>query len=1795
MLFGTFSGVTGDDSVQWLRWGSSVFANPTTQPLPEATPTGVFESPHLLDFQALLDQEIVEIAPVNSAFNFGEFSGAILRAANGTLYYAGAIEALFESEVRMVQPQRPVRLDFQASPEMRDLLPVSIAVGAPKASQSYASLYILTSSCPSGELSHMHCLWQVRIHSTVLPQPGPMKRSDSSHSISHNEEEEQYFNNIGKSSSQSTQRRDLDGEHLPATLGPSISLMGYFSPQAHSLQCSDKMCVIVNGTSDIIAWGEGSLRRVGCPDPTILCPLQEGPVSGITTIESIYLSVKHLIAVGPSTSTAEKAAVVLVIEDSVSPPCLTGSESPANNGFGFVSNVIQNIDHVAIGQSHSLIKLSNGSILAFGEASRGQLSLPPKGPGADPICVTGIPSRIMDSSYFGSSSAVKRVFAWGDTSFALTQGVGGPNDLQLWSWGSNSPPTATSKPSASGLLGHSKNLLFSILPKRVPLPPYASNITHIHPTTSCTHRCTIYASFSAPSDAQIAPFSSSPPAAPTASPNPGEKVVISFGLPSNTGNSKTTSMQTPIGARGSNFEKDVAFLVNLPPSAFYSAPSSNLRLASVNEAGNAHFWGSPWGTTPATPAPQSTKASVPFNLTDPAFNPYVPASPSYVIQKSPAEMLYEPMSVTSAEGGAVLGFSDFLGVSTFEGGTYASVAVRPSGTLFSDRYYFYDGEYVMPLSYDNPAPYTAKNFSIGSKHFVSVANSNMTVGLVRVDAILPSGFPDTNVLHGMCIDHTVFNADKVKIHYFATPDNEFIAAAAGRNFTIFATTSSNKTIPGNIEYYTCGPSSVGSAMKLGDSDQTIAPNTYATKIDLSAFLPPGNSTNPIPVKTKLAVGDGHVLVLIDQRSVVRWGKYDVVDDQSKNGESPSGTYPPKIIATSQQLALNYKFNAQTTRIIDIAAVLRMDYFLTNEGVVFAMGMTPLGFNIDNELLEFANVEVPPALLGFGDTRLRSSTPVKLNLNWIGGVYYEITDLMASLSYYHNAQKSLPTAPLVVLGTKAAPPGANPSSPPPPSTTSIQNPITSELYSLGYTYASFGMDPIIRRATSFQRVFKPKVQPSSTLESFEKDRYPIPASTCDLLKAKRISTTRSATSVLCENGDLYVWGITKSDHRRYSPMEIHSEPTLIASGVKFYAERNPIPPQDYLATTMFYSNDTTTANLYDAWEHNIASPTASTDLVLQSLKLLSSPPFTDNDKILSSQCTATLCVFQKAISASPSSPNAAPNAAPNSPTTPSPSAGPQSVPQTIPSDPYILPSYASVKPEPSEFIGVKWKLDWDTEVIRMDQTVFEPLPPSLRMLTFDLVAIYIGNDDATFAAICLVENTTSGYIDFRFASEGLNFSPAVGNTPFDEPYDAMVLLQRPVKAIATQEEEGVIDYVCGAYHCLLLVGRMNGSRIDPSTGETKRFGLGTVYGLGANVMNQVHFEETETGYSTTGLGIGFYSFAVASLPSEYNGRISAIGVSGMTSFAILGENGHLVYWGQDNRDMDTLPVTTTSFEQLAHIITPIPVEVSPPASPIPGKRSVFSRIVSSKYRPTPVGFRIYDAAERIHALQFGVMAVVSYETEILSPSLCQGTKPVIHSLSQLDIECSLVDGKYQWVVIGGLIGGVGTKVVVIGDFTVLGNLSMSPGSSFVFKVLSDGSMPQVNVTGCASVGTSVEIDISSLSSDSDLDKLAKDKSKQSQLILESGCNFGNLKLNVKTSSKKTCKKVSASPQSKTGSDARTGLTVAFKVDSSKCNRSWIIVIAVVIPVVVLIVVVILISVFACPKARAAVTPFHDANT
>jgi alpha-tubulin suppressor-like RCC1 family protein len=422
-----------------------------------------------------------------------------------------------------------------------------------------------------------------------------------------------------------------------------------------------------------------------------------------------------------------------------------------------------------------------------------------------------------------------------------------------------------------------------------------------------------------------------------------------------------------------------------------------------------------------------------------------------------------------------------------------------------------------------------------------------------------------------------------------------------------------------------------------------------------------------------------------------------------------------------------------------------------------------------------------------------------------------------------------------------------------------------------------------------------------------------------------------------------------------------------------------------------------------------------------------------------------------------------------------------------------------------------------------------------------------------------------YLIHNSSSNATNFATGTFSTEpalFDE--------STPLGGNRLASMDEVLDFIGGAYHVLVLLRKASLSATTGSGGAP----AGDIWGWGINDVGQLA-PDSSTALFLTPINV----------MSELNGHVERIGAFGKTSFAVL-TNGSMFYWGSDNRNPSEIIPGDAFGDIWDGQRTQGAVRIEPP----PGLR--FSRLFSSTHGHTsvlssskrdtilsklPTHFRSF--------VEVGVPSVPTSETPF------SGGNPTASSCPQpAPIPSSVCEGS-AWVVHGNLVIGPSTAIVLTGDVKIDGDLTVTGSDSLIFTADTNGKLPFLNVSGCAQFSDGVTVQLT----EQQTKELAKQKDNTARRLIESSCSQqGDLTKLVNVNTPKSCRKVKAITSQETSDQDRSTLSVAFKVDSSACNRWWIILLSV-LGGAITITGIIFVAVFANKNLRMKVLPYRGTNT
>jgi alpha-tubulin suppressor-like RCC1 family protein len=158
---------------------------------------------------------------------------------------------------------------------------------------------------------------------------------------------------------------------------------------------------------------------------------------------------------------------------------------------------------------------------------------------------------------------------------------------------------------------------------------------------------------------------------------------------------------------------------------------------------------------------------------------------------------------------------------------------------------------------------------------------------------------------------------------------------------------------------------------------------------------------------------------------------------------------------------------------------------------------------------------------------------------------------------------------------------------------------------------------------------------------------------------------------------------------------------------------------------------------------------------------------------------------------------------------------------------------------------------------------------------------------------------------------------------------------------------------------------------------------------------------------------------------------------------------------------------------------------------------------------------------------------------------------------------------QWVSNGDVTlgsNGTSTTITITGPTFINGNLTVPPGTTIQVILPPVGSQSLLVVNGCVVLDGNVEIQLT----EEDLQLLKDNKdSRTFGLITSTACGIHSVPLGVRSDAKKNkCVKVSGSTETAPSGNRGSTLNAVLAVNSSSCNRWWIILVSVLCAVVVL---------------------------
>ena len=171
----------------------------------------------------------------------------------------------------------------------------------------------------------------------------------------------------------------------------------------------------------------------------------------------------------------------------------------------------------------------------------------------------------------------------------------------------------------------------------------------------------------------------------------------------------------------------------------------------------------------------------------------------------------------------------------------------------------------------------------------------------------------------------------------------------------------------------------------------------------------------------------------------------------------------------------------------------------------------------------------------------------------------------------------------------------------------------------------------------------------------------------------------------------------------------------------------------------------------------------------------------------------------------------------------------------------------------------------------------------------------------------------------------------------------------------------------------------------------------------------------------------------------------------------------------------------------------------------------------------------------------------------------------------------------WVVAADPNSGNGSGSIASGDITItsattiVGNITLPSSSSISLPLPSASNSPLLVIQGCAFIEGTITVTFTP----EQLQALEKQGGKTSLALLSADCGVSNGR--VQANAGNSCKKIVATPVSQTNANGGYTLSAVFKLDSSKCNVWWIVLVSVLGGIALLVIIVVLL---------ATITPLKD---
>lgn len=358
---------------------------------------------------------------------------------------------------------------------------------------------------------------------------------------------------------------------------------------------------------------------------------------------------------------------------------------------------------------------------------------------------------------------------------------------------------------------------------------------------------------------------------------------------------------------------------------------------------------------------------------------------------------------------------------------------------------------------------------------------------------------------------------------------------------------------------------------------------------------------------------------------------------------------------------------------------------------------------------------------------------------------------------------------------------------------------------------------------------------------------------------------------------------------------------------------------------------------------------------------------------------------------------------------------------------------------------------------------------------------------------------------------------------------------------------------------------------------------SIVGWGFSLHGELGFKS----YSAVETAIGVHYAFFKDLAINSNSIIHDIAASGFASIALM-ENGDLYSWGANGRPLSSFDLSPRPPETIGNNL----YFRSSHTATTPYLVTSRSSLVKLFSGPSSM-----EGVNRAAFRAFGIASSTpispsspNFTPSPRAPGLGGGAQTCPPPKPSAGAVCELVEGNPVWVIPSSVNTTTSTAIIITSNTVIKGNLSVLDSGSLVFQLPSSGQVPLLIVNGCVYLSKPITLTLTT----QQLEQLAK-KSKELTLIdaecivTRSGTTIGSA---LTVSTPKTCKKITLETKTRKHG-TRTTLTTLISLNSSKCNRWWIILVSV-LGAVAIITVLLIIVFIKSPCLHMKFQPYRGTN-